>query len=179
MPAPFCSETAKIREMPHVMRHITGKILDYGCGGDKITPEAVGMDGRSFENVDGIVPDLENLPQEVASMLVESFDTVYSSHFLEHCVRPLDMVHMWYQFLKPGGKLVLYLPDGRHYNHHNNFEHMWDINYDNFLFWFKRLFCGEGRDFRGNNRERFFELLDHGMDVGDDRYSFYIVARAL
>lgn len=178
MPAPFMSETAKVRELPQVMKYVTGKILDIGCGGDKIVPEAVGMDGRDIPGiVDIICPDLENLGD--VSQFVEEFDTVYSSHYLEHTLDPYKMVSTWYQFLIPGGKLILYLPDGRHYNNHNNHEHMQDINYENFLFWFKRCFCGEGKNYRGEHLPKYFELIDHGMDVGEDKYSFYIIAKAV
>lgn len=178
MPAPYCSEAAKVREMNHVMKYITGKILDYGCGGDKIVPEAIGLDGRRMPGVDFTCEDLES-PTELISHLVDQFDTVFSSHFLEHTRRPYDMIMMWYQFLKPGGKLVLYLPDGRHYDNQQNPEHMLDMNYDQFLFWFKRNFCGEGKNYRGEHLPKYFELWGHGMDIGVERYSFYIVARAV
>lgn len=178
MPAPYMSETAKVRDLPEVMQHIKGKILDYGCGGDKIVPHAIGMDGREMPGVDMVCRDLENPTADVFS-LVEEFDTVYSSHFLEHVLNPYSMVSMWYQFLRPMGKLVLYLPDGRYYSNQNNLEHMQDINYDNFLFWFRRVFCGEGKNYRGEHQTKYFELIDHGMDVGEDRYSFYIVAKAV
>lgn len=173
------SEAAKVQEMPHLMKYIKGKVLDYGCGGGKITPEAFGVDGRAMVGVDQVINDLEDPPMDIVTHLMESFDTVFSSHFLEHTQRPYDMVAVWYQFLIPMGKLVLYLPDGRHYSNANNPEHMWDINYDEFLFWFRRNFCGEGRDYKGELRTKYFELIDHGMDVGVDRYSFYIVARAV
>lgn len=178
MPAPFQSETAKVREMPHVMQHIRGRVLDYGCGGDKINSKAIGLDGRDMPGVNLICADLEDPTEEIARVLIHSFDTVYSSHFLEHCREPFNVVSMWYQFLMPGGTLVLYLPDGRHYSNEGNPEHMQDINHDNFMFWFRRNFCGEGKNYKGEHVAKFFELIDHGMDVGDDRYSFYLIARA-
>lgn len=179
MPAPYMSESAKVRDMPHVMKYIKGNILDYGCGGDKITPEAIGADGRYMPGVDVLVGDLESPDAFTVGQWVEEFDTVFSSHFLEHTLQPRAMVEMWYQFLKPKGNLVLYLPDGRYYNNHNNPEHMQDINYDNFMFWFKRNFCGEGKNYKGEHLTKYFELVDHGMDVGEDKYSFYVIAKAV
>ena len=179
MPAPFMSEAAKVREMPHVMRFINGNVLDYGCGGDKITPDAYGVDGRELSGVNMVIPDLENPNPQAVYKFTEEFDVVFSSHFLEHTMNPYGMVSTWYQFIKPGGYLVLYLPDGRHYKHADNFEHLWDINMDNFLFWFRRNFCGEGKNYRGQNLTQYFNLIDWNMDVGEDRYSFYIVAKAL
>lgn len=178
MPAPYCSESAKVRDIQHVMRFIKGRVLDYGCGGDKIIPQAVGLDGREMPGVDFVCPDLEHPNGVLVDHLVESFDTVFSSHFLEHTRRPYDMVMMWHQFLKPQGSLVLYLPDGRFYSHHHNPEHLWDMTYDNFMFWFQRNFCGEGKNYLGEHLPKYFGLIDHGMDVGEDKYSFYIIARA-
>lgn len=175
----YMSETAKVQDSPHIMEFIKGKILDYGCGGSKITPDAVGVDGRALPGVDTVVPDLENPPRKLVADWTESFDTVFSSHFLEHVVNPYDMVMMWYQFLIPQGKLVLYLPDGKYYNNNENPEHMQDINYENFIFWFKRVFCGEGKNYRGEHLPKYFEIIHQGNDVGNDRYSFFIVARAV
>lgn len=174
----FMSEAEKVRTLPQVMQHIQGKILDYGSGGSKIVPEAIGTDGRILPGVDIVIPDLEH-PRGFIAEWVESFDTVFSSHFLEHTLEPYNMVSIWYQFLKPGGKLILYLPDGKFYSNANNPEHMQDINYDNFLFWFKRCFCGEGKNYKGEHLPKYFELIEHGMHVGEDLYSFYIVAKAV
>lgn len=179
MPTPYCSETAKVRELSQVMQHIKGEILDYGCGGDKITIDTTGVDGRSLPGVNIVIPDLEQPSAAFVEHCLERFDTVYSSHFLEHVLDPYLMVSSWYQFLKPMGKLVLYLPDGRYYSNQNNPEHMQDINYDNFMFWFKRCFCGEGRNYKGEFLPKYFELIEHGMDIGPDKYSFYIVAKAV
>lgn len=175
----YMSESEKVRELPQVMKYIKGKILDYGSGGSKIVANATGVDGRSLDGVDIVVPDLEHPSNEFIVYCLENFDTVFSSHFLEHVLEPYAMVSMWYQFLIPGGKLILYLPDGRHYDNHNNPEHTQDINYDNFLFWFRRCFCGEGKNYKGEDLPKYFELLEHGMDLGEDRYSFYIVAKAV
>lgn len=173
------SETAKVRELPNVMKYIQGKILDDGCGPDKIVPEAIGMDGRELPGVDVInsidVDKGRFMPQRPP----DNFDTIYSSHYLEHIPNDYSQVMLWHLILKKGGYLVLYLPDGRYYNHHNNPEHVHDYNYDNFLFWFRRCFCGEAKDFRGEHLPKYFELIDHGMDVGEDRYSFFIIAKAV
>jgi predicted SAM-dependent methyltransferase len=180
MPAPFMSEAAKVRELPEVMQYIRGKVLDYGCGADKIIPTAIGMDGRDLPGVDIVCPNLED-PSEFSKLFVEEFDTIFSSHFLEHTMNPREVVRYWHQMLIPnnGSHLILYLPDGRHYNHHNNPEHLWDINYDNFLFWFRRNFCGEGNNYLGNQLMKYFEIVDHKMDIGEDRYSFYVIAKAV
>lgn len=168
----YSSEAAKVRDMPNVMKYVVGKIADMGCGPDKITPDAVGFDGRNLDGVDVVDDDLINIPK---NDLI--YDTVFSSHFLEHLPDQYGAVYSWHQILKHGGHLVLYLPDGRHYDNKENPEHMVDMKYEDFMFWFKRSFCGEGKDFRGNHLHKSFEIIDSGMDVGEDRYSFYVIAR--
>lgn len=168
----YSSESAKVRDMPNVMKYVVGKVADMGCGPDKITPDAVGFDGRNLDGVDIVDDDLINIPKNDLT-----YDTVFSSHFLEHLPDQYGAVSSWHQRLKRGGHLVLYLPDGRHYDNKENLEHMVDMRYDDFMFWFKRSFCGEGKDFRGNYLNKMFELVDSGMDVGEDRYSFYVIAR--
>lgn len=170
----YSSEAAKVRDMPNVMKYITGKILDLGCGPDKITPLAKGLDGRPLPGVDFVISDPITC---IANDVGDDYDTVFSSHFLEHLRDQFGALAEWRICLKDGGHLVLYLPDGRHYNNQENPEHMIDMRYDDFMFWFKRSFCGEGKDFKGNNFPKLFELVDSGMDVGPDRYSFYVIAR--
>lgn len=172
----YHSEAAKFRELPQ-MKYVTGSVVDIGCGTDKITNDAIGVDGRPLPGVNVVT----NHAGDYGAMHVFSedavFDTVFSSHFLEHIADQYQAIEFWISLLREGGHLVLYLPDGRHYNNKENPEHMIDMKYDDFMFWFRRSFCGEGKDFRGEHLPKLFELIEHGMDIGPDRYSFYIVAR--
>lgn len=175
----YQSEAAKVRDMPHVMKYIIGNIVDLGCGHDRITQDAYGVDGREFPGVFLVTDTPTNLGigNKICVDGVPVFDTVFSSHFLEHISEPYAAIKEWSRLLKPNGHLVLYLPDGDHYNNKENLEHMQDMKYEPFMFWFRRSFCGEGKDFRGEHLPKMFELVDHGLDVGDDRYSFYVIAR--
>ncbi len=38
------------------------------------------------------------------------FDWVYSSHLLEHLLHPIAALRRWWQLLRPGGHLILYVP---------------------------------------------------------------------
>jgi len=172
----YMSEAAKVRDLPQVMKYITGEVLDVACGGDKIIPEAIGFDGRSLPGVD-IVGIHDEFWDKIKFVKRDKFDTIFSSHFLEHCRDQYLTVITWYHVLKSGGHLVLYLPDGDYYDNKSNPEHMIDIKYDPFMFWFRRAFCGEGKDFKGEHLPKMFDLVDHGLDIGEDRYSFWIVAR--
>jgi hypothetical protein len=96
---------------------------------------------------------------------------------LEHIAADYAALKDWSLLLREGGHLVLYLPDGDHYDNKENLEHMRDVKYEQFLFWFKRAFCGEGNDFRGNHVPKIFELVDSYTDYGENRYSFVVIAK--
>lgn len=175
----YMSEAAKVRDLPEVMKYITGKVLDIGCADAKIIPEAYGIDGRNFPGVDYLCDNIEHLSHYVMypDPIPRYFDVIFSSHTLEHMVDQWGFINGWSKRLVPGGHLILYLPDGDHYDNKANLEHMVDMKYEPFMFWFRRAFCGEGKDFKGEHLAAQFELVDHGLDVGEDRYSFYLVAR--
>lgn len=169
----YGSEAAKVRDLPQVMQYVRGKVLDVGCGTEKITPEAFGVDGRDLPGVNFITDN----PYHMANIVGVDYDTVFSSHFLEHLVNPYEALIEWRSLLVDGGHLILYLPCGLKYNNRENKEHMQDIKYEDFLLWFKRCFCGEGKDFRGADLPKLFELVYESADYGDQRYSFVIVAK--
>lgn len=173
----YHSEAAKVRDMPNVMQYVQGKIIDIGCGPDKITEDSYGIDGRDLPGVNYITDDVLTLSKQMEGCQFMPFDTVFSSHFLEHIAADYAALKDWSRLLKTGGHIVLYLPCGTKYNNHENLEHMRDITYEQFMFWFRRAFCGEGKDFRGNHIPKIFDLIEHGTDYGDDRYSFYVIGR--
>lgn len=83
-------------------RYINGKhILDIGCGPDPITPDARGWD---IENGDGDGQQLNGVDDE-------SYDVVYSSHFLEHCADPLEALLQQWRVLRSDGYLIFQVPD--------------------------------------------------------------------
>lgn len=49
--------------------------------------------------------------QFLASVNDESFDFVHSSHCLEHLLQPEEGLKNWFRVLKPGGHLVITVPD--------------------------------------------------------------------
>ena len=150
------SETAKIRE--RVIQHCEGRGIDLGCGDDKIRPEAIGVDLRNLPGVN-VVGDATNISWADD----ESFDYVYSSHFLEHVEYPIECLKEWVRILKSGGHLILYLPHREHYTEYNP-EHLHELTMEMVLEWVEKV--GE------------FELLVSEMDIGSpDRYSFLIIAK--
>lgn len=81
-------------------KYIAGKkVLDIGCGDDKIIPEA---DGWDIPQGDG---------QKLAGVADASYDVVFSSHFVEHLRDPLEGLLNQWRVLRPGGHLIFLVPD--------------------------------------------------------------------
>lgn len=80
--------------------YLQGKVLDIGSGKDPICVDADGFDVE-----DGDANQILNFLES------ESYDTVYSSHCLEHMFDPPQALQQWWELLKPGGYLVLVVPD--------------------------------------------------------------------
>jgi len=106
-----------------IMHLIEGKVVvDLGCGIKKVAPWAIGVDdaseSRHFRDtitqsrVDPVSRELS------AHYKPETFDVVFSSHTLEHIRCPiLDTLKYWATFLKPNGRMILYLPDEGRYQY--------------------------------------------------------------
>jgi SAM-dependent methyltransferase len=75
------------------------RIMDIGCGGDIIFPHAKGWDLK-----EGDAQKVEGLPDS-------TFDVVFSSHCLEHLADPVEAIKNWWRILKPGGYLIVIVPD--------------------------------------------------------------------
>ncbi len=165
----YHSEAAKVRDMG-IIKYVRGRVADIGAGPDKITPDSYAVDGRELPGVDQVRDGL------LLGSAEGMFDTVFSSHFLEHVATPYEYICNWHLHLNPGGHLVLYMPQKDAYNSHENPEHLFNWSYDDFMFFFRRNFCGDGKNYRGEHLRKMFEVVDSGLDIGADRYSFYLVA---
>lgn len=104
-----------------IMHLIEGKtVADLGCGIKKIAPWAIGVDdaseSRDFRDLI-VKARVDHVSKDMAEhFLPDSFDVVFSSHTLEHIRYPiLDTLRYWTAFVKPGGRLILYLPDEDRY----------------------------------------------------------------
>lgn len=86
--------------IPYAQQVCKGKGVDVGCGSvEWCFPGADPVDftvGYEFHAMN--LPYLE-------------YDYVFSSHLLEHLNQPWDALNHWWDCLKPGGVLFLYLPD--------------------------------------------------------------------
>jgi SAM-dependent methyltransferase len=91
------------------------RVLELGCGGRLTVPHAVGVDlvprsERTFRGQDSaasIVADVFSaLPFED-----EHADTIIARHIFEHAVDPVDVLVAWRRVLKPGGRLIVAMPN--------------------------------------------------------------------
>jgi SAM-dependent methyltransferase len=80
---------------------LTGKGIDIGCGNDPIR-----IDARPFDVADGDANHITNFVQPLSS-----FDYVFSSHCLEHMRDPEHALKEWWQLVKPGGVMLIVVPD--------------------------------------------------------------------
>lgn len=75
-------------------------MLDIGAGDDPLTPDCDKWD---------II-----LGNEDATLMRGAkenyYNTVYSSHLLEHLVNPIEAIQNWFRLVKPGGRMVLAVP---------------------------------------------------------------------
>jgi SAM-dependent methyltransferase len=94
------SKTTRLRSSNFYTKFLTGHIIDIGAGNDLVVPGA-----ERFDKSDGDANDI------TAYRKSESYDTVYSSHCLEHMINPKEALKKWWQLIKPGGHLVLVVPD--------------------------------------------------------------------
>jgi len=93
------SKTNLIRGLEFEAQYLSGKVLDIGCGTDVVCPNA-----QPF--------DLEHGDAQMISQYLpaQSYDTVHSSHCLEHMANPESALSQWWSLVKPGGYLIVVVP---------------------------------------------------------------------
>lgn len=98
----------RLHDSRFVSRFFVGEGIDVGCGTDPISLYAelfpLMKTVKAWDVSDGDA-------QFLASVKDETFDFVHSSHCLEHLVDPAVALGHWFRVLKPGGYLVMLLPD--------------------------------------------------------------------
>lgn len=98
------TKTKQVRQKDFDLKFLNGAVLDIGAGDDLVCPWAV-----CFDKTDGDANDMSTF------FIPESFDTVHSSHALEHMTDPVYSLKTWWRLVKPGGYLVLVVPDEQLY----------------------------------------------------------------
>jgi predicted SAM-dependent methyltransferase len=115
----FVSETSQCRERLKI--YCIGYGLDIGYGGDPIVPSAITVDlPKPYTNVGGAPLNLGGDAMNLYWFTNNCLDYVFSSHLLEDFdpKSTRDVLSEWLRVLKPGGHLILYLPDEQKYRKH-------------------------------------------------------------
>jgi SAM-dependent methyltransferase len=108
------SETTKatarrLRDPRYSERFMVGEAIDIGSGPDPLTvsmfPKLTSV--RTWDLRDGDAQYMRGVDA--------TFDTVHSSHCLEHMIDPVQAVAAWWSLVRPGGHLVLIVPDWEMY----------------------------------------------------------------
>jgi predicted SAM-dependent methyltransferase len=129
-------ESSKVRW--ELVPYMNGRCLDLGCGPYKVFPHFLGVDNGhhwGFQGADIRVETAEKLDLFAGA----SCDLVYSSHLLEHFhyEKLPSILSEWMRVIKPGGHLVLYVPDKDEYPNvghpHANADHKFDPTYENIV----------------------------------------------
>ena len=97
------AETAKtnhLRGPDFMQRYFGGRVLDIGCGDDLVVPLA-----EPFDMEQG------DANRVLDYLRAGSYDSVHSSHCLEHMHNPPQALADWWALVRPGGYLVLVVPD--------------------------------------------------------------------
>lgn len=94
------SKTNSIRSKEFFDAYLSGRVIDIGCGSDLVTPWA-----EPFDQIHG---DAERI---LEFREAGGYDTVYSSHCLEHLANVTQALTQWWELVRPGGYLVLVVPD--------------------------------------------------------------------
>jgi SAM-dependent methyltransferase len=96
------------RDINFAARYFVGVGIDIGGAPDPLSLYAQFFPRinriRIWDVNDGDAQFMESVPDE-------RFDFVHSSHCLEHLVDPLVGLQNWFRILKPGGHLVVIVPD--------------------------------------------------------------------
>lgn len=98
-----------------------GRLLDYGCSWGYFTAQArrAGFDAVGFEiskrraefGREALGLDILDAKAALQALPNGSFDTVYSSHVLEHLPDLERVFSLFYRLLAPTGRLILFLPN--------------------------------------------------------------------
>ncbi len=93
-------KTNEIRGEHFIQKYLSGKVIDIGAGNDLVCAGA-----ERFDHEEGDANHITQFRE------INSYDAVHSSHCLEHMYEPENALLEWWKLIKPGGYLVLVVPD--------------------------------------------------------------------
>lgn len=171
---PQGNEAEKIKY--EIVPYTRGRGIDVGCGSFKAFPHFIGVDNGHHAREFGwdIKPDVHiDDAVDLKIFSSASLDFVFSSHLLEHIEDTEKALKEWWRVIKPGGYLVLYLPDKSLYPQVGtpgaNPDHKHDLSRDDIILLMEKMKGGWNllrNDLRDN---------DNGEGQYGNEYSFFQV----
>jgi FkbM family methyltransferase len=119
----------RVADIAFVTRYMAGEALDIGAGPDGLARH-IGIFPLLAAVREWDLPDGD--AQYLAGVADGSFDLVHASHCLEHMVDPRVALSHWIRVTKPGGHLVITVPDEDMYERgvwpsRANGDHKWSF----------------------------------------------------
>lgn len=109
-------------------KYIKGKVIDIGVGRidthDGADPLTEDCDTWDKDNGDATL---------MQSIQNETYDTVYTSHLLEHISNPTLAIHNWFRILKQGGYLIISVPHRDLYERKKQLPSKWNADHKFFI----------------------------------------------
>jgi SAM-dependent methyltransferase len=130
----------RLHDVRFAVRYFVGDGIDIGGGDDPL-----GLYRELFPAIGSVrhwdLPDGD--AQVMAGVPDNSFDFVHSSHCLEHLNDPLAGLTNWLRILKPGGHLIVLVPDEDlyeqgHFPSVRNFDHKFSFTIHKAKSWSKQ-----------------------------------------
>ncbi len=102
------SRLRRLSDDRFVNRYFVGDGIDIGCGSDPLSKHT-----NIYTNIKSVKPwDLQDGDaQYMHGVADNTFDFVHSSHCLEHMRNPVKALSNWIRICKPGGHLVITIPE--------------------------------------------------------------------
>lgn len=97
-----------------------GKVLDLGCGGQKLDDRMIGVDirrdGQLGVGANSDKPCRTDIESDVTELPIEdhSIDGILAKHLFEHILDPIKALKEWVRVLKNNGTLCIICPDYRY-----------------------------------------------------------------
>ena len=93
-------KTNALRGAAFIRKYLSGRVIDIGAGNDLVCAHAEG-----FDRDDGDANVITRFRK------AGGYDAVHSSHCLEHMHDPASALAEWWSLVKPGGYLIVVVPD--------------------------------------------------------------------
>ena len=115
------SKTNRVRSSQFISDFLQGRVIDIGAGEDPVCAWA-----EAFDVAEG---DANKITRHRNAA---TYDAVHSSHCLEHMFDPFDALQEWWALLKPGGVLIVVVPEENLYEQQHwpslfNADHKWSF----------------------------------------------------